>query len=106
MADKIYYSLSSSDTNAILAALNILSDYELDSDNLIDFSILCPLTSQKLIQKEVLSDEDMYIIAHAVEFAHTALRGDFYLDDDLKSILQNYLFVYNKLYPLFHPFLG
>ena len=94
------YLLTQNDVEAITTALTVLPGYDFFSSDIAESA-----AGQKLIMKEKLSQRENAFIALAVDSAYKALRNELNLEGEYLLRLQPYLFVYNKLQPVFSPFL-
>lgn len=100
------YSLSADDISAITAALSILPAFEfIEADNMQSTYTLCASAGSKLFSHEKLTVQETYLIALAVDSAYKALRNELPLDDESKAEIKDFIFIYNKLEPIFSPML-
>lgn len=96
----------SNDVEAITTALTVLPGYDFFSSDIAESALAVAASAgQKLIMKEKLSQRENAFIALAVDSAYKALRNELNLEGEYLLRLQPYLFVYNKLQPVFSPFL-
>ena len=102
----VKYSLSQGDVEAISAALSILPayDFAIGQNAEVLFS-LCASAGSKLISHKPLTNQEMGIVALAIDSAYKALRDEISIDEESKSEIREYLFTYNKLLPVFSPLL-
>ena len=104
--NNLKYSFSENDVKAITAALEILPSYDFVSENKIDmFSILCASAGSKLIFHNQLTNREMYVVALAIDSAYKALRNELSICPEESNVIRDYMFVYNKLQPIFSPLL-
>lgn len=100
------YLLTQNDVEAITTALAVLPGYDFFSSDIAESALAVAASAgQKLIMKEKLSQRENAFIALAVDSAYKALRNELNLEGEYLLRLQPYLFVYNKLQPVFSPFL-
>lgn len=101
------YSFSQNDVDAITTALTVLPAYEFFASDIADAALVVAASAgQKLIKKETLTKREGTFIALAVDSAYKALRDELTLGSEELARLRPYLFTYNKLQPIFSPFLN
>lgn len=102
----MFQNYTQSDVDAISAALAVLPAYDFFATDIAEVALAVTASAgQKLIMQRNLTKQEGAIIALAVDSATKALRGELRLDSEYLARLQPYLFVYNKLQPVFSPFL-
>ena len=100
------YALTPGDVKAITAALSILPSYSFASgQNSSVLSMLCTSAGSKLINGKPLNDRELAISALAIDSAYKAISNEMSLDDEYKAEIKEYYLTYNKLLPIFAPFL-
>lgn len=98
---KLQYSFSENDIKAITAALEILPDYDFASEMSIAVSTLCASAGSKLILHNQLTNRESYVVSLAIDSAYKALRNELSIDPEDLTVIRDYVFVYNKLQPIF-----
>ncbi len=95
------YQMSKSDVRAISSALSVLPSYEFFATMPTQMTCLPLVVIEKLEKKCQLKEQDIYIIAIAVDSAYKALRNEISFDESILSELQPHMFTINKLFPVF-----
>lgn len=101
------YELSKGDIDAITAALAILPAYDFAKyQNPDALFAVCTSAGSKLINHKQLTEQELGVVAISIDSAYKALRNEITLNDEnAKSQIRKFIFTYNKLLPLFSPFL-
>ncbi len=95
------YQLSKSDVRAISSALSVLPSYDFFATMPEQITCLPLVVVEKLVKNCQLKEQDIYIIAIAVDSAYKALRNEISFDSSILSELQTHMFTINKLFPVF-----
>lgn len=100
------YNFTESDVNAITAALISLPSYGFFPSDMGDMAFTLSVSVRSnLLGEKPLSKREVALIALAVDCAIKALRDEMDADAETLERLRPYLFAYNKLTPVFAPFL-
>ena len=100
------YSFTQNDVDAITTALSVLPAYEFFASDIAEAALAVTASAgRKLIMQEQLTHREGAFVALAIDNACKALRSEVNLDSEYLLRLQPYIFVYNKLQPVFLPLL-
>ena len=103
----INYHFTEGDIKAITYAMEIIPVYNfMEAKEELDISYaLTVSTGPKLILHQQLNDKEICYIALSIDCAYKALRNEMTLEAEALTGLQPYMFIINKLHPIFSPLL-